>query len=954
MKLFPDKNSTQVDLTFAKSVAGKKERKLDLRGFIACCTDIALLRYQSLKESPTAALTKLLMENVVMLEGVNERSWKEAKRMAIVAEAKRTCGAIRIASFHRRNVSRVLFLRKRYACIRAQTQLRRMICRKNLNQVQNLAEDSRMFRIRHRSAVRCQKMARMYRWRKFFKKHLDDLIKEELESIRKYREKLNDKRKKRESATVFKRVKIIQGLYALIVMSRIDNRRQSTNFGLKARVYLPSTQEHFKFTIEEDMLREYLEQALEIESLSVQEIMNPSNLEYLTDRFMVRITSERPIVLFSRRNTTERGLLVDKSSQRISGELFVMFVYRSADDFVFRAYDPKNCGQLRAAITNKHLREWLQEDNHRRIRKEEKEYKKKLFEAQKLKNAAATGEVVDMLDLQKAREFIQAHKEREEAKELAKQKQEEDEKKMEEGEMMMIEMETADKEQDDYEEVEQGQSGEEQAEGAMVAVGNPDDPEEEEDKKRKEQLSIIEANDPPLMKPDNQEACIEWLLERLRLSRNKRTKRTRLILQYEEDEDMKDEAACKLQGIWRQKQARRKIRHKARQQYEKMWDSENYCYVYVNLRTGAMDWTKPLILGSEDLDDPKDEWRLITNSEDGSYYYQNPATGQTAYISTDEAAKKIQRMVRNFQASDIPAPTINEVVKALRFERVAETNYAKDPDKLANIVNFALLSHCLKDDFKQARECYNVAIKKSSTNPVLTRAHAMFTLAANDNPKAKVFKKACDMLKAASLSDPDLEKFAVAQQSFFHWGVVSNPKSGTALLNYALLHQCVLGDYDKAEKFYLRAMAVAPTDVRIIDNFELMEKNRLPGGAYAGRGPSNVVLKRSEVVEGRPEWGEWQRMFDRKSPDPTFKHFWYNSIARCTQFKEPNWKELWEIRVERSTITAETEEDGWVTYWDDQLGVEFYYNRLTMEYQQPAEVPAEEYDEAGQPLQLTY
>ena len=41
----------------------------------------------------------------------------------------------------------------------------------------------------------------------------------------------------------------------------------------------------------------------------------------------------------------------------------------------------------------------------------------------------------------------------------------------------------------------------------------------------------------------------------------------------------------------------------------------------------------------------------------------------------------------------------------------------------------------------------------------------MFTLAANDNPKAKVFKKACDMLKAASLSDPDLEKFEVAQQA---------------------------------------------------------------------------------------------------------------------------------------------------------------------------------------------
>jgi len=483
MKLFPSKTSTQVDLTFAKSVAGKKERKLDLRAFIACCTDIALIRYQALRDSPTAALTKLLMENVVMLGGVNKLAWKEAKRMAIVAEARRTCGQVRIASFHRRNVSRVVFLRKQYACVRAQTQLRRMVAKKNLKKLNNLIEDTRIFRVRHSSAVKCQKMARMYRWRKWFLKHLDDQIKEELERIRQYREKLNDKRKKKEAATVFKRVKIIQGLYALIIMSRIDNRRQSTNFGLKARVYLPATQEHFKFTIEEDMLREYLEQALEIDSLSVQEIMEPSNLNYLTDRFMIRITSERPIVLFSRRNTTERGLLVDKSSQRISGELFVMFVYRSADDFVFRAYDPKNCGQLRAAITNKQLKGWLLEDNHRRIRKEEKEYKKVLFEAQKLKNAAATGEVVDMLELQKAKEFIQAHKEKEDAKELA-------EKKQEEGDMMMIEMGTADKNDDEYDVVDEGGDANTDMEGTLV-LADPDG-NLEEGSNEKEQLSIID------------------------------------------------------------------------------------------------------------------------------------------------------------------------------------------------------------------------------------------------------------------------------------------------------------------------------------------------------------------------------------------------------------------------------------------------------------------------------
>ena len=175
-----------------------------------------------------------------------------------------------------------------------------------------------------------------------------------------------------------------------------------------------------------------------------------------------------------------------------------------------------------------------------------------------------------------------------------------------------------------------------------------------------------------------------------------------------------------------------------------------------------------------------------------------------------------------------------------------------------------------------ARKCYKEAIQKSNTNPVLMRAWAIFTLAANDSPKAKVFDKACDLFKMSSLSDPDLAKFSVAQESFFHWAVIVNPKSALNLLNYALLHQCVLGDYEMAEKMYQRALAVDGTNQAVVDNFELLEMNRLPGGRYAGRGPSNTVLKRSEVCDEKPEWGEWQRMYDMKSPVSTFKHFWYD------------------------------------------------------------------------------
>jgi len=107
-------------------------------------------------------------------------------------------------------------------------------------------------------------------------------------------------------------------------------------------------------------------------------------------------------------------------------------------------------------------------------------------------------------------------------------------------------------------------------------------------KAEKQQLALIENSEPHLMKKTNEEDLIEWLLDRLKISRNRRTKRARLILQYEEDEVQKDAAAIKLQGVWRMRKARHKIRGRVRRQFEKMWDNENQCYYYINVNSGAI------------------------------------------------------------------------------------------------------------------------------------------------------------------------------------------------------------------------------------------------------------------------------------------------------------------------------------------------------------------------------
>ena len=145
----------------------------------------------------------------------------------------------------------------------------------NFDKYCDLLEDGRVFRRRHVSAIYCQKMWRGFFLRRKHQQHLAAIVAEEQRQIKAYRDKLRDKRKKSEAAVVFKKVRVVQGITSCIVFSRKDNRRQSCDYGIIARVYLPVTQETFKFVVEEDTLREFIEQALEIDGLSANEMMTP-------------------------------------------------------------------------------------------------------------------------------------------------------------------------------------------------------------------------------------------------------------------------------------------------------------------------------------------------------------------------------------------------------------------------------------------------------------------------------------------------------------------------------------------------------------------------------------------------------------------------------------------------------------------------------------------------------
>lgn len=67
------------------------------------------------------------------------------------------------------------------------------------------------------------------------------------------------------------------------------------------------------------------------------------------------------------------------------------------------------------------------------------------------------------------------------------------------------------------------------------------------------------------------------------------------------EEMTKDEAAFKIQGMYRGWLSRNAVRAIIRSLYEKLYDAQRGTYYYFNHRTGMSSWYKPVLLGSSDI-----------------------------------------------------------------------------------------------------------------------------------------------------------------------------------------------------------------------------------------------------------------------------------------------------------------------------------------------------------------
>lgn len=728
-----------------------------------------------------------------------------------------------------------------------------MIAQRKRAMLMDMARFYRFYRIRHYSAIVCQKYWRRYVCVVDFIKHKRMVNKKKESEVSKIWEHLRRMGRERIKNLVFREVVNVQSVLTIISMFLLDKiLEEEKSIKLVIKVYVPGSKSSFTFKLNENEVRDSLERfILRRGPLSWNEMLKKDALMKLKERLMAKVVRGKPIITFCRRDIAEKGNLMTRQLFENDKDLYILSFYRSPYDIVVRLYHPESCEQLRTIIDIPLLTEWLRED-----------------QAMKEKEALGMLRIRDI------------------------------------------------------------------AQGSYRARTNLDDTVDGLEAKKRNKTEL-----PTLLKREKEDDLVTWLKNRIQVIFDEKEQRKKIVLQYQAEAEFIERVAKKFQSIWRANCAKKRARKEVHNQYEKRLDWESKTFFYVHTKTGIQQWTKPALLrDDEDIKDPPDEWREMeyTDPETSSSrtYYMNPFTGQSSWLTQNEAAQIVQRKFRQRQTQLLLPSFSNfsQVVKAVSMIQDTEVKYKQQPSKLSNRVNYALLCHCIRLDINTARSLYKDAIVKSTQHPVIARAYGIFILATCQAPLTQTFEKACHLFQQAQKIDPDQKLFQIAKDNFFYWAVVMNPNNGMALLNYALLHQCILGEFHRAEKIYIRALTKDPANECIAQNFKLFQDQRYPGGYYEGSGVPNIVVKRSNVFQNSKEWGEWKKMIDPLSSKPKFKTFWLNVLDKTTSFEEPDWKVVWNKRVQRSKRITSNMKSLWVEYYDDQLHATFIHNRSSGQF----------------------
>lgn len=434
---------------------------------------------------------------------------------------------------------------------------------------------------------------------------------------------------------------------------------------------------------------------------------------------------------------------------------------------------------------------------------------------------------------------------------------------------------------------------------------------------------------PPLLKSENKKDLHHWLIDNIVI--DKRHGKFVPMFRCQLTKSVKLASIISMQALWRRTIERCKVPAWVDCYMLKVktgpYDDTFY---YLNRLTGESSWDKPSLLRIHDLPtEVRYRWVILPYSVE-SPLYVNPFTGRYTHLTPDQSAKKIQAMIRNWMLTPFRLPK-HVLAKSVNFELSAEELYISQPKRLAYVLNFALVTFCVKLDYVRAKRLLEEALHLADTNPLTTRIIAILLLSTVESPSKVTRERALELLKDSARRDKTASKFDLAYNVFFKYGCYRNPRSARAFLNLGLVQYYIYEDNTAAEVVLRRAVALAPFDQHVMANWKQL-RDEFPEKKFVYRPRARQMKINADdggkkrrihglaVIENL-EWAGWVFVeYDPIMMKEDETAYWYNPGTGEVRKDTPAWDKEWEIRCQRSHFEGESD------------GLEHYYDSLTSTY----------------------
>lgn len=313
------------------------------------------------------AYRKFITDYFILVPKIGDVIWEKAKMFAMEKEAVRYCAAKCIQTAWRRGYHHYRFLKYKWEMvIKLQAIHRSRVARRMVRQFVGIYEQDWLWRVRWYSTILIQSAIRRFNKRCWFAKKMGAIKERQLIITKAKRQRQAKARAREKKGIVFRQIRRINGIMVLLVMKRKDQRNYSNDFGMRLEVYNPKFQCINVFVIDEPDLRQYMQDILKEEALSIGDLLNKKNLEdVISVRLLCRPAkrhNEPPKIILSRQALGQKGPKVLIQGKNCEGELFVCTLYETGYDLVVQAYHCLTSKIFPVVILMSALKSWVKDE----------------------------------------------------------------------------------------------------------------------------------------------------------------------------------------------------------------------------------------------------------------------------------------------------------------------------------------------------------------------------------------------------------------------------------------------------------------------------------------------------------------------------------------------------------------------------------------------------------------